>query len=211
MEDVLLLWSMGCRVDPHVWDLLTRESFMWANTPTLTVKKSRRADFTTNLSKSVCSQIYHMACSHYLFVDVLNTMIGSTYRQLNELVILAAGVSPDEVDVHIAGDLVASAALFRPPGLVHQHLSGVAEFVQLVVVQPGSSSTTWRNTGNTAGEPNEWRRVLYITAKIFIQSQSYIVSSIVDVVVYIDMSLVLSFPGCTLNIPDCTICSNSLN
>lgn len=27
----------------------------------------------------------------------------------------------------------------------------------------------------------------------------------------IDMSLVLSFPGRTLNLPDCTICSNTLN
>lgn len=53
-----------------------------------------------------------MDYSHCLFVNVLDTMIGSTYRQLNQLVILAAGVSPDEVDVHIAGDLVASAALF---------------------------------------------------------------------------------------------------
>lgn len=143
---------------------------MWANTPTLTVKKSWHASFTTNPSKSVCSQIYHMDYSHCLFVNVLDTMIGSTYRQLNQLVILAAGVSPDEVDVHIAGDLVASAALFWPPGLVHKHLGGVAEFVQLVVVEPGSSSTTWRNTGNTAGEPPSEEGCFTLLPRIFIQS-----------------------------------------
>lgn len=54
--------------------------------------------------------------------------------------------------MHVAWDLVSSTALFRPPGPVHQHLSGVAEFIQLVVVQPRPSSTTWGNTGNTAGE-----------------------------------------------------------
>lgn len=61
------------------------------------------------------------------------------YRQLNQLVILAAGIPPDQVCVHVTGDLVACRVLLGTPGAVQQHLCVVAEFVQLVVVQSGSS------------------------------------------------------------------------
>lgn len=62
-----------------------------------------------------------------------------THRQLNQLVVFAAGIPPDQVSVHVAGDPVAGGILLGAPGAVQQHLCGVAEFVQLVVVQSGSS------------------------------------------------------------------------
>lgn len=61
------------------------------------------------------------------------------YRQLNQLVVFAAGIPPDQVGVHLAGDLVAGGVLLGTPGAVQQHLADVAEFVQLLVVQSGSS------------------------------------------------------------------------
>lgn len=60
------------------------------------------------------------------------------YRQLNQLVIFVAGIPPDQVGVHVAGDLVAGGVLLGTPGAVQQHLCDVAEFVQLVAVQSGS-------------------------------------------------------------------------
>lgn len=69
----------------------------------------------------------------------MSTLCAVMYRQLNQLVIFAAGVPPNQVDVHVAGDPVAGGVLLRTPGAVQQHLHRVAVFVQLVVVEPGSS------------------------------------------------------------------------
>lgn len=69
--------------------------------------------------------------------DIVPSLSARTYRQLDQLVVLAAGIPPDQAGVHVAGDLVAGGVLLGTPGAVQQHLCDVAEFVQLVVVESG--------------------------------------------------------------------------
>lgn len=71
--------------------------------------------------------------------DITSSPSVRLYRQLNQLVIFAAGIPPDQAGVHVAGDLVAGGVVLGTPGAVQQHLCDVAEFVQLVVVESGSS------------------------------------------------------------------------
>lgn len=97
----------------------------------------------------------------------LKPVSAPTYRHLDQLVVFAAGVSPDEVDAHITGDPVAGTALSWPLGPVHQHLGRVAEFVQLVVVQPGAGSNICGNMWGGQIEKKKKKKVqtLYTALK----------------------------------------------
>lgn len=70
---------------------------------------------------------------------MISSRRGAMYRQLKQLVVFAAGIPPNQADVDVAGDPVAGGVLPGTPGTVQPHLCHVAEFVQLVVVQTGSS------------------------------------------------------------------------
>lgn len=98
------------------------------------------------MQSKVCIILYFYLKWHHVPSQPVSA---PTYRHLDQLVVFAAGVSPDEVDTHIAGDPVASSALSWPLSPVHQHLGRVAEFVQLVVVQPGASSNICGNMRRT--------------------------------------------------------------
>lgn len=66
--------------------------------------------------RSICSQkCYALSNLKIHFIKTLwatrRHVSGPTYRQANQLVILAAGISPHQVDVNITCDPVASTAL----------------------------------------------------------------------------------------------------